>query len=83
MRFLSVPNYTFEDKNSGEVQTVTLTLAEHEEFVKANPHLEQIIAVPGFTTRLAMGSRLKPSESFRERLRDIKKKHPNSKIDTF
>jgi hypothetical protein len=37
-----MPNYTFEDRETGEEQTLSMTMAEHEEFVKNNPHLQQV-----------------------------------------
>lgn len=38
-----MPNYTWMNKETGEEFTNTMTMAEHEEFVKNNPHLQQVL----------------------------------------
>jgi hypothetical protein len=38
-----MPNYTWLNKETGEEFVNTMTMAEHEEFVKNNPHLQQVL----------------------------------------
>ena len=38
-----MPNYTWMNKETGEEFTNTMTMAEHEDFVKDNPHLQQVL----------------------------------------
>ena len=38
-----MPNYTWTNRQTGEEFTNTMTMAEHEEFVNNNPHLQQVL----------------------------------------
>ena len=38
-----MPNYTWRNKETGLEHTNTMTMAEHEEYTKNNPHLEQVL----------------------------------------
>lgn len=38
-----MPNYTWRNKETGEEFTNTMTMAEHEDYTKNNPHLEQVL----------------------------------------
>lgn len=38
-----MPNYTWRNKETGEEFTNTMTMAEHEEYTKSNPHLQQVL----------------------------------------
>lgn len=73
-------NYTFKDKITGEVETLSLTLKEREEYLANNPHKEQLIVN---TNGFVSGHGNKPDDGFRDLLREMKKHHPNNTIDTF
>lgn len=73
-----MPTYTFEDKETGERIDKVLRISQLDQFKKDNPNLEQVILPIGFSA----GS-VKPDDGFRDILREIKNKHPNSTVDTF
>lgn len=82
-----MPRYSFKDLNTGEEFTTVMTMAEREEYVKANPHVQQqLIAAPALGDSIRMGM-VKPDNAFRDHLKEIKKKHSKgltrSTINTF
>lgn len=38
-----MPNYTWENKETGEEHTNSMTIAERDEYEKNNPHLRQVL----------------------------------------
>jgi len=38
-----MPNYTYENTETGEIFELTMRISERDEFVKENPHLRQLI----------------------------------------
>lgn len=77
-----MPNYTFQNKDTGEEFTLTLSMAEREEYLTNNPNIEQIIvSAPAIGDPFRLG-RVKPDSQFRERLKHIHKTHAHSKINT-
>ena len=76
-----MPNYTIRKKKTGEIiGQQTMTMAELEKFERKNPSLEAAIGAPLIHSGMGMS---KPHDGFRDRLRDIKKNHPGSTINTF
>lgn len=77
-----MPNYTFQNKDTNEEITLTLSMAEREEYLKNNPNMEQIIvSAPAIGDPFKLG-RVKTDSHFRERLKHIHKTHAHSKINT-
>lgn len=82
-----MPSYTFKDTETGEQFTTVMSMAEREEFLSANPHMQQVIhSAPSIGDTIRMGMR-KPDDGFRDRLREIKKAHSKgwtkSTVNTF
>lgn len=82
-----MPRYTFKDLNTGDEFTTVMTMAEREEYVKANPHIQQqLISAPSLGDSIRLGLK-KPDNGFRDRLKEIKKHHSKgftrSTINTF
>lgn len=70
-----MPSYTFKNVETDEVSTVMMSISEREEFLKTNPHMQQVIhSAPALGDSIRLGVR-KPDEAFRDRLREIKKAH--------
>ena len=70
-----MPSYTFLNTESGEVFTTIMSIAEREDYLKANPHIQQqLISAPALGDSIRLGLR-KPDDGFRDRLREIKKAH--------
>lgn len=82
-----MPSYTFLDLNTNDQFTTVMSMTEREEYLKANPHIQQqLIAAPALGDSIRMGM-VKPDNAFRDHLREIKKKHSKgltrSTINTF
>jgi len=45
-----MPLYDFKDKETGEIITKMVKIADREQFLKDNPNLESIISAPRITT---------------------------------
>ena len=80
-----MPTYTFREKENPETvfEQFFKTISQKEEFLLNNPHLEQIhtsAASIGDTIRLGLR---KPDDAFRDKLKDIKRKHYGSTVNTF
>jgi hypothetical protein len=82
-----MPIYTFKNLNTGDEFTTVMSMTEREEYLKANPDIQQqLIAAPAIGDSIRMGL-VKPDNGFRDRLREIKKAHSKgfsrSTINTF
>lgn len=82
-----MPSYTFLNTESGEVFTTIMSIAEREDYLKANPHIQQqLISAPALGDSIRLGLK-KPDNGFRDRLKEIKKHHSRglsrSTINTF
>lgn len=73
-----MPSYTFRDKESGEEFEHFVKMAELEDFLARNPHIEQCVQCPAISYTAITP---KPDEGFRDVLREIKKKHYKSTIN--
>ncbi|CAB4140792.1 hypothetical protein UFOVP395_127 [uncultured Caudovirales phage] len=82
-----MPSYTFLNTQSGEVFTTIMSIAEREDYLKANPHIQQqLISAPALGDSIRLGLK-KPDNGFRDRLKEIKKHHSKgitkSTVNTF
>jgi hypothetical protein len=76
-------NYTFLNKDTQEITTVSMSMSEHDQYLKDNPHLvQQFVSAPGIGDSARLGLR-KPDDSFRDVLRSIKRRNPRSTVNTF
>lgn len=74
--------YTFRNKNTNEEFDLTFSIAEKDQYLACNPNIEQIIVkAPSIGDPMRLGI-MKPSKDFRERLREIKRSHRGSTIDS-
>lgn len=78
-----MPNYTFLDSVSGDEITMEMKISELDAFKKANPHLQQLLRSMALADPLRVGIGAKPSEGFRDVLREIKKKVAHNNVNTF
>lgn len=77
-----MPTYDFLDKRTGKRFSQFMSLSEAEAMVKAEPDLEWLCGTPAIGDPWRMG-RAKPPDYFRDRLKDIKKTHRGSNINTW
>ena len=78
-----MPLYDFRDVNTQEIFTKSMSMSAKEQYLVENPHIEQIhlgMAAVGDAARMGL---LKPDANFRDRLKEIKKHHIRSTINTF
>ena len=74
--------FNFRNKKTGRIVVKDMTIAEAEQFEKDNPNLEWLCGAPKICDAHRVGLK-KPDDGFRDRLKDIKKSHRGSKINTF
>ena len=82
-----MPSYTFKNLNTDEEFTTIMSMNEREEYVKGNPHMQQVIhSAPALGDSIRLGLK-KPDNGFRDRLKEIKKTHSRgltkATINTF
>ncbi len=82
-----MPTYTFLNTNTGEQLTEIMSIAEREEYLASNPHIQQqIVSAPSLGDSIRLGLK-KPDNGFRDRLKEIKKAHSKgltkSTVNTF
>lgn len=76
-------NFNFRNRKTGKIVQRNMSIAEAEQYEKDHPTEEWMCGTPTIgidTTRLGLK---KPDDGFRDRLKDIKKSHFGSKINTF
>ena|ERR1700722_7059172 len=75
----TIPNYTFENKETGEEFIENMFMDELEPYLAANPHLRQIFA----PTALVYRPDFRIDDGARDILRRIKKTSPGSNMNTY
>ena len=76
-----MPTYSFKNNDTGEIFDKFMRIAERDEYLKQNPHLESIITgAPAFTGDHIDGVR-KYDTGFKEVLQRIHEKTPGSQLD--
>jgi hypothetical protein len=82
-----MPTYRFENKNTKEEWTEFMSISEMEKFLVDNPHVEQLVngaPLIADPMRIQGTSVSKPSNGFRDILKEVKKAHPlGTGINTF
>jgi len=74
-----MPTYSFRDKETQETFDKLMSYSDKLVFLEENPHLEPIItSAPGIGDPVRLGLK-KPSDSFRDVLKNIKSHHPGSR----
>lgn len=76
-----MPNYTFENKETGEQWTEQLSIAERDAYLASHPTVHQlIVSAPSLACSARLGIS-KPDGEFRNMLSYIKKRNPGSTIN--
>ena len=80
-----MPTYTFLDTDTGEQFDKFLKIAEREEYLKENPHIQQIISGASTLIDSARLGRMKPDQGFRDLLTSMKnnKSYTGNKINDW
>jgi len=75
-----MPTYVFLNKNTNQIEEVTLKMSEYDQFKQDNPHLERYFdEIPGVMDPVRAGVK-RPASGFKELLSNIKSKHRGSTI---
>ena len=73
-----MPIYELINTETQEIFEKIMKLAEYEEFIKENPHIQQmLISAPAMVSSSGMG---KMPDGFKEVLSKVGEAHPNSRI---
>jgi hypothetical protein len=73
-----MPTYSFRNKDTGEIFDKLLKIAERDEYLTQNPHLESIItSAPAFAGDHIT---LKKDTGFKEVLQKIKERNPRNDL---
>lgn len=76
-----MPTYSFRNKDTGEVFDKILRIADREEFLTQNPHLESVITgAPAFTGDHITAVK-KYDSGFKEVLQKIHERTPGSQLN--
>lgn len=76
-----MPTYDFKYKNSDEVFTKVMKIAEREQYLKDNPDVEVVLTAPVLIDPVRLGVR-KPDNGFKEVLQRVHEKTPGSRLNT-
>lgn len=74
-----MPKYTLKNHETGTITEMYCSYAEVKELESSDPNLSLVIGAPTIVSGYSVkdgGGRL--PEGFKDKLRDIKKKHPDS-----
>lgn len=76
-----MPTYKFLNKNTGETFEEFMSISKREDYLKDNPHLEQLISgAPAIGDPVRLGV-TRPDSGFKEVLQKIHEKTPGSRLD--
>jgi hypothetical protein len=78
-----MPTYCFRNLETNEIHEIFMSIRDLEKYKADHPNLEVIVG----STNIVSGSSMKPDQSFRDVLKEIKSKHDakwtRSTINTF
>lgn len=74
-----MPNYDFEDVNTGEFETHFMRISELDEFKEKNPHLRRVITAPAIVGGLGSGG-VKAGGGLDEVFAKAAEKYPDSPL---
>jgi len=78
-----MPIYSMKNIETLEEFEITVKYSELAEYLKENPHVQQIFnKFPGFGDPVRLGLR-KPDDGFRDVLRNVRHHHKKDVINTF
>ena len=75
-----MPLYDFENTKTGEVFEEFFKISEKEDYLKANPHIRQLVSEIKLGDSMRLGIR-KADQGFKDVLRKIKSAHPKGHIN--
>jgi len=76
-----MPFYTFQNIETGDFETHSMSYLELDKFSTENPHLKQTLCTPAIGDSVRLGVRKVP-DGFNDILKNAKKKNLHSTIET-
>jgi hypothetical protein len=73
-----MPTYEFVDLNTGEPFERFMKIAEREEFLSNNPHIQPVVSAPMLVSSVSTTNKV--PDGFKEVLSKVAEKHPNSSV---
>ncbi len=78
-----MPLYDLRNRKTGDEFREWMSISEKEQYLIDNPHVEQMFTRGNSVLDPIRLGRQKPDDSFRDILRNIKKKHAHTTVNTF
>lgn len=82
-----MPTYTFLDTETDHLVDFVMPIRDLDQFKKDNPNLVQQVTAPMIHSGRGIGTKAKPDDAFRDKLKEIKKEHSKgmtkSTVNTF
>lgn len=76
-----MPTYDFRDTVTGDVFEKFMSISSKEEYLKENPHIEQmLISAPAMVSTTTTSKQNRVPDGFKEVLSKVGHHHPNSKV---
>lgn len=76
-----MPFYNVKNRTTGKTTVMEMRISEMEQMLADDPNLD-VVPGPIRTMEARLGSKMmKPSEGFKDVLRDIKRRNPGTTID--
>lgn len=73
-----MPTYTFMNKKTKKEETLIMTMAEHEEYIKNNPHMSQVFNKMNIVDPAGIGVSKPPVDFQKFVLGKVKAANPHS-----
>ena len=73
-----MPTYEFLDTKTNEVFETIMKIAEREEFLSNNPHIQPIVSAPMLVSGVSTTGKM--PDGFKEVLSKVAEKHPHSPV---
>jgi len=77
-----MPTYTFKNRDTGEVFDKFMKIAEKDTYLKENPHLDPVLSYGGGIVH-EIGTNLKVSNAFRDKIKEIKQRYRVNNIKDY
>jgi len=78
-----LPTYIFKHNETDEVYEIFMGISERDQFIIDHPDVTQLPPNSLTVVDPVRLGRMKPADSFRDIIRNIKKEHHGSKVNTW
>lgn len=76
-----MPTYTFENKKTGEISDIIMSISEYDAYVKKNKHMRHILKPIGIADPIKLGITKPPADFQKYVLGKIKAKNPHGSVE--